>query len=366
MYIFAEPVTDEQIQEIQSENDAEIAEYERSVLGLHKDPAEDSEHEDDGKWADMQADVEEEMDRDEGSLTNLEAEHNVAAETANKEETVESLTQESLFDSIETKNVEHNFSAAASEDEDGGQDSETKLDILDENGVKDTTEDKQQTEKSSIELSDSADGDGTPVNAAEITKNSEDKLDNTRNLASKADLEGMSRASQVATGSDSRDDVGQHLDHPSLAGNQSGLSMDYGTSSAADVPFLEAAAKAAPTIPDSREVLAMTLTIRNKVNDQYVLRPEGLTTNDRWSVEYAIAEVDDENKAWGLYEASQSRRKKALEDDDDDENDDNQRLDWYMRNLRELSEKGEKWRQEQDELDRNRPTIVLGRSSPYS
>ena len=50
-------------------------------------------------------------------------------------------------------------------------------------------------------------------------------------------------------------------------------------------------------------ILAMTLTLRNKVNGSYILRPENLTKDDDWSVEYTLSPVAEERRAWALYQA---------------------------------------------------------------
>src|SRR5208282_6692112 len=96
------------------------------------------------------------------------------------------------------------------------------------------------------------------------------------------------------------------------------------------------------------EVLAMTLTIRNKVNGEYVVRPTKMTSTDKWTVEYALAEVNS-SRARNLYERAKERRRKALSNEKDDK-----KNDWnsqYIENLRRLSQKGREWRRSQNEID---------------
>lgn len=71
MYIFAEPVTEDQMQEVQTRNAAKIEAFEREVLGLA--PHEINAVERDNKWEEIQADVQETMDRDEQSLELVDA-----------------------------------------------------------------------------------------------------------------------------------------------------------------------------------------------------------------------------------------------------------------------------------------------------
>ena len=105
-----------------------------------------------------------------------------------------------------------------------------------------------------------------------------------------------------------------------------------------------------PEPEESRELLAMTLTIRNKVDDTYVTRPDNIIASSDWTVEYSIEEINESDQVWTRYEESCERFSKAYMSSDE------KRLaGWYnsqyMRVLYELSEKGRLWREEQDRID---------------
>ena len=126
----------------------------------------------------------------------------------------------------------------------------------------------------------------------------------------------------------------------------------------ADQPFLDSidqeAAKADIDAESSSEdILAMTLTLRNKVNGEDVRRPENMTVADEWSVEYSLVEVPVPSKARALYKACQSRRSKKMEHEDSDV------VSGYVQKLRNLSENGRAWRKEQDQRDEKEPLHVL-------
>ena len=133
--------------------------------------------------------------------------------------------------------------------------------------------------------------------------------------------------------------------------------------SQADSEFLDAIEhESSSVVPlGSSAILAMTLTVRNKVNNRYVLRPEELRPDDEWSMEYALTDVPNQDRAWGLYLACQSRRKKKLDNQGDDATEET--ASHYVQKLRELSRQGKAWRMEQDEIDRQKPVTVLGRST---
>ena len=108
------------------------------------------------------------------------------------------------------------------------------------------------------------------------------------------------------------------------------------------------------------EVLGMMLTINNRVNGIYVNRPDNLTRDQRWEAEYSL-EVIQDSKAWSLYEACRNRRKKALEDSDD-----NGRVDHYALMMKQLSQRGAKHRAMENSLSKGskfNEKVVYGRPS---
>lgn len=77
----------------------------------------------------------------------------------------------------------------------------------------------------------------------------------------------------------------------------------------------------APETPETPEIIGMIMTIRNKVNGRYVVRPEKLTNSDSWKVEYAIEEIETK-RAHTLYTMLKTRRKALLSRGDKDDKDD--------------------------------------------
>lgn len=388
MYIFAEPVTEDQIRDIQSENDAEIAEYERRVMGIQQDIGAATQHDEDGRWADMQADVEEEMDKDEVSLSSQD-DQSVASEEAKQDnpevKDSKAVDKGPLWKSARSEGSQDEpIVAVANEDDVEGEHENEDQDVS-EREEADSMEEEQGSREDPEEFLE--DGVGADEEASELTAASKIFLDE----------DDMALGEELPTGSAKENTLGGHdsnteVEYPSGAddaetegervsdtedtfsiseqspeddssdlGEQSAAVTNKESIMATNVPSEKSAAAAAADISHSQEVLAMTLTIRNKVNDRYIVRPENLSSRDTWIVEHAIAEVGDKSKAWKLYQASQARRAKALERDDDD--DENKTVDWFIRNLRQMSDKGQRWRQEQDKLDRSRPKFILGRSS---
>ncbi|KAL1863781.1 hypothetical protein Plec18170_000620 [Paecilomyces lecythidis] len=107
---------------------------------------------------------------------------------------------------------------------------------------------------------------------------------------------------------------------------------------------------------EPRDLLAMTLMVRNFVNDRPVARPVNFTANDKWTIEYELSEMKP-SRTHALYDAVQKRRWKALEGRGEDETD--LAANVYIRKLRDLSKQGREWREEQDKIDQEKGVVVL-------
>ena len=403
MYVFAEPVTEEQIDELQSQNDAEIEKFERNILGLGEGDAEAEElQSDDSKWADMQANVEEEMEYDEASLTAPDAEdsmpENEEGEGRLEQQSFEALNNGPLWANARSEGADedsitpsigdqHVQDEDADEDELDNATEEHRGSLLEQEGESEDIG-QEQFEGSggssegfgdqSTEVVQDLDGDVDSVEViAEIVEEEMSYTQDGADIQLEAgSAEGVEGVEEVDGIDDPEAAVPQALAHTVIASESGELKIESQGSPSqpetpitaeenfdtqADAPFLDTVAEETLPPTAAQEVLAMTLTIRNKVNDRYVIRPENLSSSDQWVVEYVLAEVDRPDKAWSLYQASQTRRRKQLDKADDD---DDKTVEWYIRNLRELSRKGEEWRKQQDELDKARPKVVLGQPLP--
>lgn len=108
------------------------------------------------------------------------------------------------------------------------------------------------------------------------------------------------------------------------------------------------------TSRNTRPMLALTLTIRNKVNSAAVGRPENLTTDDAWKVEYSFSEIQNARQAWALYEATKKRRADILDEDIF-----SYPMHEFKKQVSEWVKKGREWRVEQDKLDEEKGERVI-------
>ena len=440
MYIFAEPVTDEQIQEIQTQNNEQIEAFQRKLQGVDgKDSESKSASEEEDKWADIQANVQEAMARDEMSVADPREDGKTpfaaAQRTSSDSERSGTFEDGPLYRSRSFVKADEDGVAApavtegeegeqkekdeAEEEEEEGDDKDTEF-----GGEKETfpqvsdlveLEDEEQAQFSAknasgqvCEDASGAEGvteaidDETAIernHAREVVFGEELGLDNegdlsgpNENLESAAkpdspnqgedgvneedlqeeevlplirDVDGEGQTASVDAASDPNQM--DQADNSSDQGvRESGIEEQLAShngelDSRADQPFLEGTDQEFKPATSS-EVLAMTLTIRNKVNGEYVERPENLGPDDKWSIEYALEEVAKPERAWSLYLACQKRRRQKL--DGWNEKQEKDRVNHYLKNLRELSRKGAMWLEEMDERDKGRKVAVLGQPIP--
>ena len=422
MYIFAEPVTEEEVTEIQSHNDAKIQDFERKILGLHSDEtdATESPQEDDSQWADIQASVQDAMDKDELGLD--EAAESRSEDTDGLAEQPQGhRTIEEGRLPVRQSSPEHEDDSRASVaddvddevDEEEGNEDEDREDDDDDNGEEDEEdgEDGEDEENEENEENEEDEGDqeedenemevkedigdeqeddivqetagsssrlsniGTTGQSMEVPHEEPDPLADAWMTEKASSSEDTMQASEQALddpidASENADDQSSPSDLevavPSMDEKQKTTTgtreesmrpfeKAAGFNIQADGPFISEIDSASPP----KSILAMTLTLRNKVNNAFVLRPENLTASDAWSIEYSVTEVPDESRAWALYEACQARRKKKLDAPMPAE--DEEKVSYYIKNLRNLSEKGRKWRREQEQRDKEGHVQVLGK-----
>ena len=447
MYIFAEPVTDEQIQEIQTQNAESVEAFQRKLQGLDGDrPDSQSTVSEEDKWADIQADVQEAMARDEMSLTDpsgdKESSHAVARDRSPEPERSEVFEDGPLYTNRSPHTVDQDdVAAAAGSDEEEVDIEEVEEDEEEEIETKEIDEDEEggdveiddqeeafehaddpfelerdeqaQISRGNAPLEDVSededfsededeDEDITEVtNEHEIDEHDpgedeviEDELglvDEGYNSDLNAEFDNVDHGDgenardiqdeklealgQEATQEGEQPEVNVALDseQAALAKNSSGsadgdsdiqeqpASPDDGFDTRADQPFLEEIDQAYCPAPGS-EVLAMALTIRNKINGKFVQRPENIGPDDKWSIEYSLEEVPKPDRAWSLYLACQERRRRKLDGLNEKQEDDS--VNYYIQHLRKLSRKGAVWREEMDKKEQGRKVVVVGQPIP--
>jgi len=449
MYIFAEPVTEEQVQEIQTQNNEKVEAFQRKLMGLDDEISElEPAQKEEDKWADIQADVQEAMARDEMSVCNWSEEKGLpdraVQESFSDSNGFQFSKDASLYRNRDLDQADENkFATAAGSEEDEGEEEEEKEEREgegegegedgEENGAENIEIDDQEKindkagDSAKIEVEEQArmstwdattelfggasdDGDvkeviddgnkvnesdagGEVVGHVEIGLDDEgDKSGPSEGLEFVAELDGLMQGEEganesgmqeeeieilaqeiVAEGQEpeveaasSLDQAGHGSDSSDQGTSQSDIEAHPASSSQnfdtrADHSFLEEMDHEYSPAPDS-EVFAMALTVRNKVNDNYVQRPENISPDDKWSIEYSLEEISKPKRAWSLYRACQQRRRTKLESFEN--RDGNDKVNEYVKQLRGLSQKGALWREEMDRKEERRKVAVVGQPMP--
>lgn len=350
MYIFAEPVTEAQVEEIQARSSEKIKEFERNLLGLHGGVQSSTARlgDDASDWADIQDSVQEAMYRDELDV-------------------VKDEDGRALIDTKREAREEEDLAVSGEGTRDKAEMGDGKNDAK---GLKDDIEaniDNGQLEDQERETSKrKPDEDEGKSKAEPSTGNGEERGDTDSNTY--AEVIGVVEDSQQArkdeiagNPSDTLDIQQQYTQLQAARVDAIELSEEHVNTQILSLPENASREQEAPVsttrekvIVEQGELLAMTLTIRNKVNAEYVARPDILTASDTWTVEYSLSEIKHADQAWDLYRACQKRRMKKLVPDEDEE------ISRYIQELREMSQRGTIWRRVMDEEDKLRPPTVLG------
>ncbi|KAI1765612.1 Pet127-domain-containing protein [Hypoxylon sp. FL1150] len=115
--------------------------------------------------------------------------------------------------------------------------------------------------------------------------------------------------------------------------------------------------KAAAKDEEDPNLLGMVLTIKNKVNNEYVTRPENLGLEDNWTVEYNVEEIKGK-RAQIIYNQCLARRRTILEDPGDRDS------EWHVMFRGELKERtraGRLYRAAELARTQGRPVHIMGR-----
>lgn len=314
-YVFAEPVEEEEIDRIQTTNKQSILEFEQRVLGLHSEPTEEELKDTRrvAEWEALNAQVEEEVSDDELGIehkgeesgSDLDAKRNVVAERSTGQPQ-DVVPQDSIDESTEG--------------------------VLAKDG-----EDYDEVVSSAIQTSSGQEGAVAQRDQVILGSDSDLGADDEAQLDHQTPDEGVRVVSDESLGDNA---VLVTSEPPSDAGDST---VERQTVTGTSTPAQDDSPKEATAGSDAQDLLAMIVTIRNKVNGDYVLRPEALETEDQWEVEYSVTEVA-QPKAGTLHRECLARREALFNRRDDTAN-------YYTAQLREYALKGKDFRTKEDALD---------------
>jgi hypothetical protein len=405
MYIFAEPLPEDEIQAIQDSNKANILDFERSILGLDAKTEEELlEERKAAEWQALRTKVEESMEKDEvnieearqfaevmleesdsmiGQLSTEEKERFMDEVIAGFEERVGRGTVSSAADEAEDSEEDTGATATGDTEDDDDEiedvneddaldegDEEQEDDDGEENEEEDEGEEEQEEEEDEEEEegeeeeeADEEESDGNDTEQDEADKNiGAEIVDERTELPARAGTQETLFGHRASANEQVEPEIIENKQLQSEEENLLSNDAKEGAQPADQLTMSESFETAQAdneTTPPPPEVLAMTLTIRNKVNGQYRERPTNLLPSDKWTVEYALADIAPD-RAKTLYQATKRRRHSALSSDRS--SDSNPYNNAYIAKLKSLSQKGRIWR---SKIEKEQgPVKVLGPTYP--
>lgn len=401
MYIFAKPVTSEEIQEIQGASAARIEEFERKMMGLHEERnAELDESEEVVDEEDSLDEIVDIPDRDDGE-TNLEVwedamdkvedalENEALGLTAIRESIQEALLHSGLTgkhsDEETQRYVDALLSAMTSEAQSQAANRQALSEfniVIEEDDVASAEADEPavseagtDSKSSESEVTGGGEGEGldTLTEVRPSPKEQHSLKDLIQRLASQ--IQAVRKGPRETTVSAETIKLREferilseliaksETDVEGVSSTAEGSAAEGAILSETAEGSTDTESEQAITVDESTAgVYGLILTVRNKVAGQYVERPENLKESQSWEVEYAMEELDSE-RAEMIYRRVLSRRKKTL--DNDAENKDTQWNMMFRGKLAKYSKQGRRFREAETKAFRTRPVHVYGEDRPF-
>lgn len=313
MYIFAEPVTDEQAESIQTTNRDKIREWEKSILGT---------------------DIEEKPERDINSTAFISP----SAASSTKSSTDVAAEPGPTNLELAAKNVEQDETSEILPEVSAPLGSDALVGAA---------------EKSNKP----ADQTASNVDATKVTGFSKIISEHAASLEAKSEtsepqpLEAGKPPTTSASGvaePEPNFPPPEPIPDTSLAGDTSLLSSIK------------------PDTPPPGPLFGTILSIRSTVNNAHVLRPSNpFTTSDKWDIHYTLANIDTPARCWSLFNACKARRHKEMSEEARQKSYDN---DYFKNMLRRITEEGRVWREgleEEERVEREKGGGVRGKRTSF-
>ncbi|KAH7393450.1 mitochondrial protein Pet127-domain-containing protein [Cadophora sp. MPI-SDFR-AT-0126] len=340
-YIFAEPFTETAIEDIQKTSKAKIEKFEKAVLGVVS--KEYSEEDQEKEWAKIRARVEESVGDDEAgrdalsrtdNASDLDSDLDNADESGDIAENEDAMKEDVL---LEEERELRDIISATRVAEHHAHEGE-----VDESVEKGSSEGGKHTD-----LEESEEGEEYGVTGVE--ESDEDEAAEADESV-EADSKNLDEDSEVVSAEGIPDTI------------ESEESDDYIDEDSLPITrVVSGPGSRSPVEPNKkapiRDMIAMTLTIRNKINGEYQTRPGKLKSTDKWEVEHALSEIQNPERVATLYKMSLERRERANHKTIDLNKDSFNSI--FLQRIKNMNQKGREWRKQQSELDKTQPVKVL-------
>ncbi|KAK5993465.1 mRNA degradation protein [Cladobotryum mycophilum] len=370
-YFFVEPVTDEDMESAEETSQSSVEQLERNILAMSDEGIAASEQVDEPVEAEQQQQQLEESDILVDDMVNQDLQNDAAWQSmmAKVEETVENeslgigsvreaiqdalehsglladkteLETEQCLDAMVSSLTAHSSKIRNLRDKSSDEDETLELtrENEDENSLSEEIREEDQSETSES-VSSTQDSSIQSTSLKDLILKATEGIDKTQNLTTFqrmfTDLATKSRQSDIDSGARASD-----------------VTSDEDKSSELDEDEIEEAeGESGGTSEEEPELLGMYVTIRNKVNGEFVERPNGDEKILDWSIQYAVTELPNE-RAQTIYTKIKKRRRTALSQD-------HKSADWHKMfkgHLPIITKKGAQFREERTQQEANSPLFL--------
>jgi hypothetical protein len=300
MTIFATPVTDEEIDAIQSKNSAKIEAFNKRILFPELYAEEESSSETSEAGDESLSSDDKESSAAEAGLNVVDGELSSTGDVASDAET---LPSQSSRTSLDASSHEHGELSSTG---DVASDAETSP----------------------------SESSGPPL---DVSSNDHGELSSTGDVASDAETSPSESTGPAL-------DASAH-EHSASSGDPDRAVPEK---SAEDTDDKSA------EVEQERPVLAMALSIENFINDKRVRRPDRLKAGTKWTVKYRLSEFP-ENRGRELYNICKNRRRKIYEEVTDEKSKDF----GFIGILKKISKKGQQWRDAEDLIEEEQGIVTV-------
>ncbi|KAK3403175.1 mitochondrial protein Pet127-domain-containing protein [Sordaria brevicollis] len=393
MYIFAKPVTPEEIEAVQGANKKIIEKFERDMMGL--EPKEEKEErlaaeqkaseeavEEAAKsapepreqvttadvWEDMVDKVEEALENEEHGVTSVrEAIEQALRSSGLLEASTPEEARRYLDELLEALTTAESGKADESAADSAAEESESAVSAEESTDAKaDATQAAEAEEEptlsdlvlrlaSQVKANRSEVANGEAEDDVSTAAADDSKLNKFETILSELISKSRAGEEQPAASTDSSSPSSSEP----LAPEDELASLDEAVVHTSKTSSSNKADKSV-LAEETPELLGMILTIRNKVNGEYVERPENLRRTDKWEVEYSLENMPT-LRAENIYKQVVQRRRKTL---DDQEDRDKAWYEMFQGALDKYTTKGRRHRQKEIALAKTRPVHVYGLDKP--
>ncbi|KAK1756897.1 mitochondrial protein Pet127-domain-containing protein [Echria macrotheca] len=365
MYIFAKPVTADEISEVQLEAQRRVKEVERQILGMKEMAGADTNttQTPDGSEGEEASPANATPGEDPEELSDAdawEAMMDTLETSLESEEEVSTAVRDSLEDALRASGLLKSMTA---------EKVESYLDTLEDiltggdthaAGPEPAAPVPQETATSAAEETDGGD---LILRAVERAKSIPSEASSPPLPAGETDPSSIQKAQKFETillelAAQAKE---QGENAPEAASTQSQTSNNDPSEGKAEQPAQTTDTKHASTKGAQKEeadpLLGLILTIRNKVNGEYVARPRGLSQTEEWEIEYAFSELP-RDRARRIYDQLRRRRETSFRSDED------RSVQWYYSwqgALPKYASEGKQYRADLRGLvDTKQPVHVVG------